>query len=308
MPRAALAAIAALAALALGGCGLGAGSSPTGTRLTVTRDFGSHPVLDVAHPRLGGADTVLRLLERNARVTTRFGGGFVQSVDGVAGGRPGDRPVDWFYYVNGVEAPKGAAATRVHSGDRVWWDRHDWGAAMRVPAVVGSFPEPFLHGRDGKRLPVRVECALPGSPPCTAVVRHLTAVGVLAAQGGLQASLTMHTLRVLVGPWPALREDDAAAQLEHGPAASGVYARVARDGRSIAVLDEQGRTVRVLRSDSGLVAAARFQDGQPVWIVTGTDDRGLLDAANALDESVLDDRFALATAADQGIPLPEVRP
>jgi len=45
-----------------------------------------------------------------------------------------------------------------------------------------------------------------------------------------------------------------------------------------------------------------------VWIVTGTDARGLLDAANALDEGVLGDRFALATAADQGIPLPEVRP
>ena len=32
-------------------------------------------------------------------------------------------------------------------------------ACARTPAVVGSFPEPFLHGIDGKRLPVRIECA-----------------------------------------------------------------------------------------------------------------------------------------------------
>ena len=29
---------------------------------------------------------------------------------------------------------------------------------MRVPAIVGAFPEPMRHGIEGKRLPVRVEC------------------------------------------------------------------------------------------------------------------------------------------------------
>ena len=115
----------------------------------------------------------MRLLQRNAKVATRFGGGFVQSIDGLAGGRSAGRQLDWFYYVNGVEASRGAAATRLRGGDRVWWDRHDWSAAMRVPAVVGSFPEPFVHGIDGKRLPVRVECAAPGSAPCRQVSQRL---------------------------------------------------------------------------------------------------------------------------------------
>src|SRR5215211_8237825 len=123
---------------------------------------------------------ILRLLQRNAKVTTRFGGGFVQSIDGVAGGRSGGRPFDWFYYVNGVEASQGAAATRLHPGDRVWWDRHDWGAAQRVPAVVGSFPEPFLHGIGGRRLPVRVECVDPSAPACDTVFERLAGLGVPA--------------------------------------------------------------------------------------------------------------------------------
>jgi hypothetical protein len=155
-PAALLALLGALAALTAG-CGAGAGEKPAGTRLTVTQEFGARAAKRLDAPKVSGSETVMRLLQRNAKVTTRFGGGFVQSIDGVAGGRSGGRPVDWFYYVNGVEASEGAAAKRLNPGDRVWWDRHDWGAAQRVPAVVGSFPEPFLHGIGGRRLPVRIE-------------------------------------------------------------------------------------------------------------------------------------------------------
>jgi hypothetical protein len=109
----------------------------------------------------------MRVLTRNFDVKTRYGGGFVQQIGGIAGGREGGRRVDWFYYVNGIEASTGANERRVTAGDRIWWDRHDWGAAMRIPAVVGSFPEPFLSGQNGKRLPVRLDCARAPSAPAT---------------------------------------------------------------------------------------------------------------------------------------------
>lgn len=303
----ALAAIVACA-LAAGGCGLGPGEKPADTRLTVTENFGARSRTQLEMPVTGAGDTVMRMLQRNAKVTTRFGGGFVQSIDGVAGGRRAGRPYDWFFYVNGVESEKGAASVEVREGDRVWWDRHDWGLTMRIPAVVGSFPEPFRRGRDGRRLPVRVECTEPESEACQTARDRLTDVGVLAARGGLQTSQTKKTLRVLVGPYAALRNDDSAGRLERGPRSSGVYARAARDGRSVAVLDPTGRVTRTLGAGTGLIGATRVRDGQPVWLVTGTDDRGVLDAARALEEGVLSDKFALAITGGRAVALPEVGP
>jgi hypothetical protein len=306
--RAVVLAVVLATALSLAGCGLGAGKSPTGAQLVITQDFGAYPLSQLADPKFGGSDTVMRFLQRNAKVTTRFGGGYVQSIAGRAGGTSGGRPVDWFYYVNGVLAPKGAASTRLHDGDVVWWDRHDWSATQDVPAVVGTFPEPFLHGIDGKRLPTRLECTQPGSPSCKAVQQRLTDAGVLAPEGGLQRSLAKETLRVLVGPYLALRDDDAVRQLERGPKASGVYARPSADGRTITTLDAQGHAVRRLGPGTGLVAATRFEDGRPVWIVTGTDEAGIAAAATALDEGNLKNRFAVAVSAGRAVALPEVRP
>ena len=190
----------------------------------------------------------------------------------------------------------------VHGGDRVWADLAAVGA--RTPAVVGSFPEPFLHGVDGKRLPVRVECADARGPACRQVGDRLAAYQIPAARGGLQTARAPETLRVLVGPWAALRLDPTANALEHGPRASGVYARMAPDGRTIAVLRADGRTARTLGAGSGLVAAAKRPDDRPLWVVTGTDAAGVAAAAQAFEEGTLEHRLALAVSRDLPVPVP----
>ena len=302
-----LAGIALLCALAalLSGCGAGGGEEPAGTRLTVTQDFGARAQSRRESPQVTGRETVLRLLQRSAKVTTRSGGGFVQSIDGVAGGRRDGRPVDWFYYVNGVEAPAGAAATRLHAGDRVWWDRHDWSVARRIPAVVGSYPEPFVHGMGGRRLPVRIECSDPSAPACDTVFERLSELGVPAARGGLRTAQTEQTLRVLVGPWRQVRADHGLRPIEEGPGRSGVFARPSADGRRIETLDPQGRPVRSLGARSGLIAAARDGEQPPVWAVTGTDAAGVEAAARAFGERALEGRFAVAVADGGTVALPE---
>jgi hypothetical protein len=295
-------ALAALAALPLAGCGLGAGPTPTGVRLDVTRGFGADPLLSMRAPRNHGEETVMSLLLRNATVTTRYGGGFVESVDGHSGGHEGGQPIDWFYYVNGVQAPKGAADIDVHPGDRVWWDLHDWSQTEEVPAVVGSFPEPFLNGVEGLRLPVRVECASPAGRTCRTVTAHLRAAGVTSAVAELgPAGEEPDTLRLLVGTWSQVSGDPGARQLEHGPSASGVYARPSASGRSIALLDAQGATVRTLTGSAGLIAATRYTEQEPEWLITGTDAAGVQLAASHLDEAALHDRFAVAITATDGL-------
>ena len=146
--------------LGLAGCGLGAGHTRggSGAQLSVTRDFGRTTVTSASVKSVRESDTVMRLLQAHAKTTTRYGGKFVQSIDGISGNSSSGRH-DWFYFVNGVEAPTGAADRTLSPGDVVQWDYRRWDAGPRVPAIVGAFPEPFLHGQDGKRYPTRVECA-----------------------------------------------------------------------------------------------------------------------------------------------------
>jgi Domain of unknown function (DUF4430) len=300
----------ALAALcALAGCGLGAGRAPAGVRLDVTRGFGARPLISLRAPHTAGEETVMSLLLRNAAVRTRYGGGFVQSIDGRSGGREGGDAVDWFYYVDGLLAPKGAADTDVRPGDSIWWDLHDWSAAAEVPAVVGAFPEPFLHGAAGSSRAVRVECAPLDSGACRTVAARLRAAGVRFALAPLgQAGSEPHTLKVLVGAWAALRGHGDTRALEEGPGASGVYARPAGAGRSIALLDAHGALARTLAGGAGLIAAVRSGEAAPEWFVTGTDAAGVERAARALSETALSDRFAVAVAAEgAAIPLPVSR-
>src|SRR5438067_1888502 len=139
--RTALAAFAGTALLA--GCGLGTGRGTGGVSLTVTANFGARHIAAVSAAKVPGSETVMRMLERRLSVKTRYGGGFVQSINGNAGT---SSQRDWFYYVNGVQARRGAASTAVHHDDRIWFDLHDWRATDSIPAVVGSFPAPFING------------------------------------------------------------------------------------------------------------------------------------------------------------------
>ena len=79
-----LAAALALCAAAAAGCGLGPGKDEGDVDLTVTRDYGTKVMLQKTDS-IRESDTVLRLLDRNAEITTRYGGGFIQSIDGLAG-------------------------------------------------------------------------------------------------------------------------------------------------------------------------------------------------------------------------------
>lgn len=307
------------AAALLVGCGLGPGAAPSGVRVLVTEDFGSRRLLSLSAPKVGGAETAMSLLMRNAKVGTRYGGGFVESIDGRSGGRQAGEPVDWFYYVNGEEAEKGAAETVVHSGDRIWWDRHDWSQSQDVPAVVGSFPEPFLNGLGGKRLPVKIECAKPGSAPCKAVSRRFTSLGVIAgfaALGTVGEGSEGNALKVLVGAWSQLAGTPAARTIAKGPAVGGVYLRVLDGGRRLALLGRAGTVSRTLGAGAGIVAATRYGGSAPVWVISGTDEAGVRLAAASFDAASLDGHFAIAVAAApfgrpgarEAIPLPVTAP
>ena len=301
-----LLAAACTAAAALGGCGVGPGKEPESpVSLAVTRDFGTRSLLARPDAKVSGADTVMRVTQRNAKVTTRFGGDFVQGIAGVSGGRRAGRPVDWFIYLDGILTQQGAGGLRVKGGERIWWDHHEWSLTPDVPAVVGSFPEPFLHGAGG-RTPVKVQCELARSAPCEAVASRLNRLGVDATRGALRRSERDASLRILVGSWKGLRDGTPEARsIARGPKASGVFARFGGNGASLALLDPRGRVAKRLTSAAGLVAATRQPGRPPVWFVTGTDAGGVAAAAEAFDEPVLRNHFALATFHNLPLRVPQ---
>ena len=302
--RAATTAVAIACVVAIAGCGLGAGKSTSGVvTLTVTRDFGAAPVGSVTEKSIPGSQTVMRMLERSFKVTTRYSGGFVESIDGHAGS---SSRLDWFYYVNGIEATLGASGTSVNKGDRIWWDLHDWTATDSIPAVVGSFPEPFIHGINGRRYPTTLECATDINTACQRVTSELDAIGVKVASQGLGAGGSgTDSLAVVVGTWKDVQGEFATSMIQAGPASSGIYARFAgTDGSGLQLLNPHGQVVRTLGAGAGLIAATANSSTAPVWIITGTDVAGVSAAAAALTPARLHNHFALAVQGQAEFPVP----
>jgi hypothetical protein len=153
MPRRFIALLAA-ALLAVAGCG-GAGQGADGeATLWVTRDRGEQLLLETT---VDAGQTLLRALRSEADVDTRYGGRFVTAIEGVEGGLSVQR--DWFWFVNGIEGDRSAVEYRLRAGDVAWWDFRSWAGEERRPVVVGAFPEPFVHGWEGRVRPVAVRYA-----------------------------------------------------------------------------------------------------------------------------------------------------
>lgn len=311
--RRAAALLAALAVAAAGpasaGCGFGEGEEQAGdgATLRVTRDFGHEQLGAARVERVREGQTVMRVLSSEFDVRTRFGGRFVQSIEGLAGRGAADQ-VDWFFWVNGIDADRGAAEWELAPGDRVQWDHRDWSAAMRVPAIVGAFPEPFAHGIEGKRRPVRVECEDAEAAVCQDARERLRRHGVSTSGASIGAPGTEAVTRLVVARWPAARIVRGAAGLENGPEATGVFARFSADGRALDLLDENGDPARRVRPGDGvgLVLALQPRAEELVWIVTALDEEGLAAGVRALDERKLRDAFAVAATGDTVEKLPLV--
>ncbi len=198
--------LAAVALALLAGCGqerTGSGKAS----LWVTRDRGETVLLVRTVP---AGLTAMDALDREADVETRYGGRFVESIEGVSGSLA--RRQDWFWFLNGIEADRSAADYRLRPGDVEWWDFRSWQDRMREAVVIGAFPEPFLHGYDGKTraVAVRYEPGLAGGAQAIGRLLRASSVGPLSdpAPSDANVFLTVSGKQRFVA---SLRDPDGAA-------------------------------------------------------------------------------------------------
>jgi hypothetical protein len=289
----------ALLALAVTGCGVGFGPGESSglASLLVTRDFGRSEVGRFEVDEVGPATTALRALEAELPVRTAYGGGFVDGIDGIDS-RTGGDPADWFYFVNGIEAEVGAADLRVLPGDRIWWDYREWGEVMYVGSVVGSYPAPLAGGYRDEDWPVEVVCRA-DQETCDLVRGELEDDGIeLDGKPGSGA------IDVVVGTWQSIR--DEYEQLGGPPSRSGVFATFA--GGGLRLLDPDGREVVEESDRAGLIASVGGTGKPPTWMVTGTDRRGVREAAALLEPERLARSYAVAAVDGESVRLPVERP
>jgi hypothetical protein len=290
-------------AVALAGCGIQTAPTTGAAKLTITHAFGSQAVATRVQSSPPNGETVKELLKRSYAIRTGPGGRVVESIAGAAANGSGRR---WTFWVNGIAPTLRVGRVPVHHGDQVWWDLHDADASSSIPAVVGSYPEPFTSGTGGRKLPTVLECAPDVQAACTVVASELRHVGVKVADQLLGGGSGSDSLAVIVGTFRDIRGVIAAELLKAGPSQSGVYAQFAGVRDSVLELDNpEGQVVQAVGGHAGLVAATEQPGlGEPAWLIVGTDPTGVVAAARLLKPAALRDHFAVAVAGGHDLPLP----
>lgn len=250
-------------------------------RLLITRDFGANTMLQQVVP-LEENDTVMDVLKRHGgQVETAYGGGFVQSINGLASaytpGNASSKKLDWFYSVNGITADIGAAEYPLQSGDVVWWDYHDWSYAVSTPAQIGAFPRMFTATVPGNES----ELLIMAAPGYETQARQLAdALAPALKQAPTVTNWNEQKLQeekslILIGDKDTLGDSPFLQTLWREKASFGLFAELNQKG--IQLFDEQGnKTKSYTAEEAGLLLATVHPESRlPLLIVAGNGEKGV---------------------------------
>ena len=285
----------------------GASSDAGEARIIVTRNFGRDLMVDELI-KLGDDTSAMEALGQVAEIETSYGGGFVDAISGVSsrdGGSDSAR-ADWFVYLNGIQSDVGALDYTLYPGDVEHWDFRDWRFHHFVPAIIGDFPEPFLHGYEGDVRPVLVVYQDNLEEEAEILAGHLLQLGVVDVaitefarlNDGDKESANI----ILLGDMnyqPVEELNDVWTRL-------GFYACFTED--KLQVFDCQGELAAEFAAGSGLIQATQNPwnpDGigaceNVVWMVSGVDAQGVKSAVEALVNHYDEIKYACAAVIAEG--------
>ncbi|AOY75881.1 DUF4430 domain-containing protein [Clostridium formicaceticum] len=266
--------------------------SPYQVDLRVTTNFG-HSKMYAENVGMVKDEVGMEVLFRNLDIQTAYGGGFVNAINGVeskftffTGSQR--KKEDWFYWVNGILAPIGVAEYRPEPGDVIWWDFHDWETTMFIPAVIGAYPQPFKSGFMGSNPGTVIMYTEAYEKEAEELKQSLQNQGVKKVDIAVyDAKLLENPARyyIVLGIWDELvkestitnsrgREINLLEETNDQNKFIGVYAKF--DEGKLHALDFKGNK-KTSYSQAGTIYAYAAGLGaiRPIWIVSGTDDRGV---------------------------------
>lgn len=279
--------------------------------LLVTKDFGAQ-VITAKKVEIEKDGTVLDLLEANMKIETDYDGGFIKGINGLKtdkGGLSGKR-TDWFFYVNGVCADMGADAYHLQGGEVVWWDYHLWhGMGSANPAVIGSYPQPFIHGYGGQAGATTVMYTPDKKALGEKMKKALTTQGVKTVS---IKEIDENVLKKRKGPVLVLGEWQELNQIKWLQDFNNAYRKT---GSSVHFTDQgldlllyNGEAGRRVSGSTGVLLAtgSGLGDKAPLWIMSGTDEKGLEEAVNLLasEPNKISGMYSAAIKAGKVVRLP----
>ena len=299
-----------LAVAALWACSAPSSEKEAGVitvRVVTTQNFGQELMFDETLEVLPGTSAMAALI-KVAEVETAYGGGFVNAINGVRSGSTGSQSMkmDWFFYVNGIQASIGALDYELHDGDIQHWDFHDWSFHHFIPAIVGDFPEPFRHGYGGKTSPTIIVYANGLRGDAEDLENRLAQLSIgdvsIKRVSELSENEKESCNLLLLGTMDCQH----ISELNQAWNRLGFFAHF-KNG-NLVVLNTEGEVVAKYGAGVGLIQATQNPWNPKgigacenvVWLVSGTDEAGVKDAIHALVNRYTEFQYAYATVVANG--------
>jgi len=275
--------------------------------IIVTRDF-SGPAILTETIAITEDTTALDGLQTVANVETKYGGGFVSSIEGISSQYEGANKTkeDWFFYINGISLSTGAGSYILQDGDSEHWDYHDWSFRQFIPAIIGDFPEPFVHGIRGVVHPTVVAYQSGWEEAARQIADRLRGLGVpdvtCRSFDELSAGDKESSNLVLVGT-----SDFAPVEELNEPWNRLGFFCHFEDG-ALVVFDSAGKLVNGYGAGTGLIQATQSiwnpngigAGENVVWLVSGLDESGVKAAVDILINHPDAYKYACAAVVIEG--------
>lgn len=291
------------AVVALSACSPGGTGTDITVRVVVTQNFGRDLMLEETI-RIPSGTSALEALQQVADVETAYGGGFVNAINEVRSQYPAQE--DWFFYVNGISTNKGAADYILEDGDIQHWDFHDWSFRIFIPAMIGDFPQPFLHGYEGQVHPTVIVYADGLREEAEALERGLAELGVedvsVKHTGELTDGDKQRSNLIILGT----RDSDPVSEINTAWDSLGFFVQF--EGDTMIVHDSKGEVEAEYGAGCGVVQATQSPWNPKgigacenvVWTVSGTDEAGVKSAVDALINRHDQFQYAFAVVITNG--------